>query len=181
MNDLEEALELGVGFDGSAIDGFARHHESDMRAYPDPDTFTLLPWRPRQNAVACMFCNIRHTRGQVFTGDPRYVLQRNMERAERLGFTDNVGSELEFFYLKNSQTPELLDFDGYFDQLSSYPASDLRRDTVLNLADMGIPVKYSHHEGALSQHEIDLEYTDALTMAGNLMTAKLVIKELAQL
>ena len=86
-----------------------------------------------------------------------------------------------FFYLKNSQTPELLDFDGYFDQLSSYPASDLRRDTVLNLADMGIPVKYSHHEGALSQHEIDLEYTDALTMAGNLMTAKLVIKELAQL
>ncbi len=102
MTDLEEALELVVGFDGSAIDGFARHHESDMRAYPDPDTFTLLPWRPRQNAVACMFCNIRHTRGQVFTGDPRYVLKRNMERAERLGFTDNVGSELEFFYLKNS-------------------------------------------------------------------------------
>jgi glutamine synthetase len=181
VNDLEDALEQGVGFDGSAIDGFARHNESDMRAHPDPATFTLLPWRPRQNAVARMFCNIRQPRGQTFVGDPRYVLKRNLDRAAELGYTYNVGSELEFFYLKNASTPELLDFDGYFDQLSSYPASDLRRDTVLNLADMGIPVKYSHHEGAPSQHEIDLEYTDALTMADNLMTAKLVIKELAQL
>ena len=181
VDDLEDALEQGVGFDGSAIDGFARHHESDMRAFPDPATFTLLPWRPRQNAVARMICNIRQPRGQTFPGDPRYVLKRNLEKAAALGFTYYVGSELEFFYLKNAQTPEPLDFDGYFDQLSSYPASDLRRDTVLNLAEMGIPVKYSHHEGAPSQHEIDLEYTDALAMADNLMTAKLVIKELAQL
>ena len=180
-DDLEDALELGVGFDGSAIDGFARHHESDMRAYPDPATFTLLPWRPRQNAVARMFCDIRQPRGQTFAGDPRQVLRRNLDKAAEKGFTYNVGAELEFFYLKNAGTPELLDHDGYFDQLSSYPASDLRRDTVLNLAEMGIPVKYSHHEGAPSQHEIDLEYTDALTMADNLMTAKLVIKELAQL
>ena len=181
VDDLEDAIDQGVGFDGSAIDGFARHHESDMRAYPDPATFTLLPWRPRQNAVARMICNIRHQRGQTFIGDPRYVLKRNLERAAQSGFTYNVGTELEFFYLQNSRTPELLDLDGYFDQLSSFPASDLRRDTVLNLAEMGIPVKYSHHEGAPSQHEIDLEYTDALTMADNLMTAKLVIKELAQL
>ncbi len=180
-DDLADALERGVGFDGSAIDGFARYHESDMRAYPDPATFELLPWRPRQNAVARMFCNIRQPRGQVFPGDPRYVLKRNLDKAAELGFTYNVGAELEFFYLKNAGAPELLDHDGYFDQLSSYPASDLRRDTVLNLAEMGIPVKYSHHEGAPSQHEIDLEYTDALTMADNLMTAKLVIKELAQL
>ena len=180
-DDLEDALERGVGFDGSAIDGFARHHESDMRAYPDPSTFTLLPWRPRQNAVARMFCDIRQPRGQTFSGDPRQVLRRNLDKAAEMGFTYNVGAELEFFYLKSAGAPELLDHDGYFDQLSSYPASDLRRDTVLNLAEMGIPVKYSHHEGAPSQHEIDLEYTDALTMADNLMTAKLVIKELAQL
>ena len=180
-DDLEDALERGVGFDGSAIDGFARHHESDMRAYPDPSTFTLLPWRPRQNAVARMFCDIRQPRGQTFPGDPRQVLRRNLDKAAEMGFTYNVGAELEFFYLKSAGAPELLDHDGYFDQLSSYPASDLRRDTVLNLAEMGIPVKYSHHEGAPSQHEIDLEYTDALTMADNLMTAKLVIKELAQL
>ena len=109
------------------------------------------------------------------------MLRRNLDKAAEMGFTYNVGAELEFFYLKNAGAPELLDHDGYFDQLSSYPASDLRRDTVLNLAEMGIPVKYSHHEGAPSQHEIDLEYTDALTMADNLMTAKLVIKELAQL
>ena len=181
VDDLEDALERGVGFDGSAIDGFARHHESDMRAYPDPETFNILPWRPRQNAVARMFCDIRHPRGQAFPGDPRQVLRRNLDKAAEMGFTYNVGAELEFFYLKNSTSPELLDHDGYFDQLSSFPASDLRRDTVLNLAEMGIPVRYSHHEGAPSQHEIDLEYTDALTMADNLMTAKLVIKELAQL
>ncbi len=181
INDLEEALERGVGFDGSAIDGFARHHESDMRAYPDPDTFALLPWRPRQNAVARMFCDIRHQRGQTFTGDPRYVLKRNLEKAAALGYTYNVGAELEFFYLRNSEKPELLDSSGYFDQLSSYPATELRRDTVLHLGEMGIDVKYSHHEGAPSQHEIDLEYTDALAMADNVLTAKLVVKELALL
>ncbi|MBM3941380.1 MAG: glutamine synthetase [SAR202 cluster bacterium] len=181
VDDLEEALELGVGFDGSAIDGFARSHESDMRAFPDPATFTLLPWRPKQNAVARMFCDIRRPRGEPFAGDPRYVLKRNLEKLVRLGFTYNIGTELEFFYMKSSEKPELLDHSGYFDQLSTYPASDLRRDTVLNLAEMGISVKYSHHEDAPSQHEIDLEYADALTMADNLMTAKLVIKELAQI
>jgi len=181
VEDLEDAIEQGVGFDGAAIEGFARIDESDMRAFPDPTTFRLLPWRPRQNAVASMFCDIRTPQGEAFIGDPRYALKRNLERLAKSGYTYYVGPEIEFFYLKDSQTPEPLDQQGYYDQVSSYPAADLRRETVLNLADMGIPVKYSHHEGAHSQHEIDLQYTDALTMADNVMTAKLVIKELAQL
>ncbi len=181
VEDMEDAIHRGVGFDGASIEGFARRDESDMRAFPDPTTFALLPWRPRQNAVARMFCDICTPSGDPFLGDPRHALKRNLERLAQLGFTYYVGPELEFFYLKNSQTPVPLDHDGYFDQLSTLPAGDLRRDTVLNLAEMGIPVKYSHHEAAPSQHEIDLQYTDALTMADNVMTAKLVIKELAQL
>ena len=174
-------MNEGVGFDGSAIEGFARSQESDMRAFPNANTFTLLPWRPQQNAVARMFCEIRRPRGEVFIGDPRYTLKRNLERVAKLGYTYYVGTELEFFLLKNADKPEFLDNSGYFDQLTSQPASDLRRDTVLNLGDMGVPVKYSHHEAAPSQHEIDLQYTDALAMADSVMTAKLVIKELAQI
>ena len=180
VDDLEDALELGVGFDGAAIDGFTTDEESDLRAFPDPTTFTLLPWRPRQNSVARIFCDIRTPRGEPFQGDPRQVLKRNLERLASLGYIYYVGPELEYFYLKDAESLEPLDTYGYYDQLSSNPASDLRRDTVLNLAEMGIPVKYSHHEGAHSQHEIDLQYTDALTMADNVMTARMVIKELAQ-
>ena len=181
VEDLEDALHQGVGFDGASIEGFARINESDMRAFPDPTTFTILPWRPRQNAVARMFCDIRTPNGDPFVGDPRFALKRNLERLAQGGYTYYVGPELEFFYLKDANSPEPLDHSGYFDQLSSQPAGDLRRDTVLNLGEMGIPVKYSHHEAAHSQHEIDLQYTDALTMADSVMTAKLVIKELAQL
>ena len=181
VDDLEDAIERGVGFDGSAIEGFARIDESDMRAFPDPTTFAILPWRPRQNAVARMFCDICTPRGESFLGDPRTVLKRNLERLASIGYTYYVGPELEFFYLRDAQTPEPLDNFGYYDQQSSQPAADLRRDTVLNLSEMGIPVKYSHHEAAHSQHEVDLQYTDALTMADSVMTAKLVIKELAQL
>ena len=181
VDDLEDAIEQGVGFDGSSIEGFARIDESDMRAFPDPTTFTVLPWRPRQNAVARMFCDIQTPSGEPFIGDPRLALKRNLERLAQSGFTYYVGPELEFFYFRESGSPEPLDHSGYFDQLSSQPAADLRRDTVLNLGDMGIPVKYSHHEGAHSQHEIDLQYTDALMMADSVMTAKLVIKEVAQL
>ena len=181
VDDLEDAIERGVGFDGSAIEGYARSEESDMRAFPDPSTFALLPWRPRQNAVARMFCDIYTPRTEPFMGDPRQVLKRNLERLAQLGYIYYVGPELEFFYLKSPEEPEPLDRHGYFDQLSSSISSDLRRDTVLNLSELGIPVKYSHHEAAPSQHEIDLQYTDALTMADNVMTAKLAIKELAQL
>ena len=180
-SDLADAMEHGVGFDGSAIEGFARSFENDMRAFPDPATFSILPWRPRENAVAKMFCDIRRPGGEPFRGDPRHILKLNLNKLADLGYTYNAGVELEFFYMKNSDSPEILDRDGYFDQLSSHPASDLRRDTVLNLEEMGIAVKYSHHEAAESQHEIDLEYTDALGMADNVMTARLLIKELAQL
>ena len=180
-DDLADAMEHGVGFDGSAIEGFARSYENDMRAFPDPSTFSVLPWRPRHNAVARMFCDIRRPGGEPFRGDPRHVLKRNLNKLADIGYTYNAGVELEFFYLKSSEKPEILDRDGYFDQLSSQPASELRRDTVLNLEEMGIPVKYSHHEAAHSQHEIDLQYTDALTMADSVMTARLLIKELAQL
>ena len=180
VDDLEDALELGVGFDGAAIDGYTTDEESDLRAFPDPTTFTLLPWRPRQNAVARIFCDIRTPRGEPFIGDPRQVLKRNLERLSSLGYIYYVGPELEYFYLRDAESPEPLDTYGYYDQLSTGHTADLRRDTVLNLAEMGIPVKYSHHEGAHSQHEIDLQYTDALTMADNVMTARMVIKELAQ-
>ena len=185
--DLRDAIEEGVGFDGSAIESYARSDESDMRAFPDPNTFTLLPWRPQQNAVARMFCDIQRPGGDSFEGDSRATLKRNLQRLARLGYTYYVGTELEYFYLKDpgsqkeAQKPTPLDHGGYFDQLSSQPASDLRRETVLNLAEMDVPVKYSHHEAAPSQHEIDLQYSDALAMADSVMTARLVVKELAQL
>lgn len=177
--ELENALERGMGFDGSSIEGFARFDESDMIAFPDPTTFRILPWRPRENAVGRMFCDILTPDGQPFEGDPRHVLKRNIERASNLGYTFYVGPELEFFYFKNSNSTELLDSSGYFDQTPSDLATDLRRDTVLMLEDMGIPVEYSHHEVAPSQHEIDLRYTDALSMADTVMTYRLVVKEVA--
>ena len=179
VEELEDALEQGVAFDGSAIEGFARIHESDMIARPDPTTFRILPWRPQQNSVARMFCDICKPTGEPFEGDPRFVLKRNVQRAADMGFIYYVGPELEYFYLGGPDNPQLLDHGGYFDQLPMEHATDLRRETVLTLAEMGIPVKYSHHEGAPSQQEIDLQYTDAITMADNVMTSKLVIKEVA--
>ena len=179
VEELENALEQGVGFDGSSIEGFARIDESDMTAMPDPTTFRILPWRPRQNAVARMFCDIFLPDGKPFEGDPRYVLKRNLKEAAEKGFTYYVGPELEYFYLKSQEDPQILDHGGYFDQMATEQSSDLRRETVLTLAQMGIPVKYSHHEAAPGQQEIDLQYTDALTMAEDVLTTKLVIKEVA--
>ncbi len=179
VEELEDALERGVGFDGGSVEGFARIEESDMVAMPDPTTFRILPWRPKQNAVARMFCDVLTPDDKPFEGDPRYVLKKNVERAAAMGYTYYVGPELEYFYFKDSKTPEVLDQGGYFDQIPMEAASDMRRDTVLTLSDMGIPVKYSHHEAAPSQHEVDLQYTDAVTMADNVMTAKMVIKEVA--
>ncbi len=179
VEELEDALESGVGFDGSAIQGFARTDESDMVALPDPTTFRILPWRPKENAVARIFCDILTPDGQPFEGDPRYVLRRNLEQASKMGLTYYVGPELEYFYFKDANSTVPLDQGDYFDQTAAELATDLRRDTVLTLAEMGIPVKYSHHEGAPSQHEIDLQHSDALSMADNVMTARLVIKEIA--
>jgi len=179
INGLEMALEQGMGFDGSSIEGFARVDESDMIARPDPSTFVVLPWRPQQHRVARMFCDIEMPDGTPFAGDPRYVLRRQLERAAGLGFTFYVGPELEYFYFKAPDNPEPLDAGGYFDLTPLDNASDLRRETVLTLEEMGIAVEYSHHEVAPSQHEIDLRYTDALTMADAAMTYRLVVKEIA--
>jgi glutamine synthetase len=179
VEELEQAMEEGMGFDGSSIEGFARIDESDMVALPDAATFQPLPWRPKERGVARMFCDILHPDGSPFEGDPRYVLKRNLKRATDLGFTFYVGPELEFFYFRSSEGTEVLDAGGYFDLTPLDAASDLRRQTVLTLEDMGIGVEYSHHEVAPSQHEIDLRYTDALTMADNAMTYRLVVKEVA--
>ena len=180
VEELETALEEGMGFDGSSIEGFARIDESDMVAMPDPDSFRLLPWRPREHrAVARMFCDVLKPGGQPFEGDPRYVLKQNLKRAADLGYTFYVGPELEYFYFKNSEGTEQLDYGGYFDLIPLDMATDLRRDTVLALEELGIGVEYSHHEVAGSQHEIDMRYTDALTMADQVMTYRLVVKQVA--
>ncbi|MFZ5800794.1 MAG: glutamine synthetase family protein [Candidatus Omnitrophota bacterium] len=178
-DELEGALEEGMGFDGSSIEGFARIEESDMIARPDPATFQIIPWR-KEHAVARMFCDIYEPSGKPFEGDPRYVLKKNLRRAKDMGFTYNVGPELEYFYFANSQTTEVLDKGGYFDLNPLDVAQDLRRDTIFALEAMGIHVEYSHHEVAHSQHEIDLRYTDALTMADNVMTYRLTVKEIAR-
>jgi glutamine synthetase len=179
---LEDALENGVSFDGSAIQGFARREESDMRAKPDPATFRLLPWRRgEQGAVAAMFCDIVNPDLTPYEGDPRRVLRRTLERAAGLGYSFYVGPELEFFYFKSPRgTPETLDEGGYFDLTPQDVATDIRRDTILTLEEMEIDVDFSHHEGAHSQHEIDLRYADALTMADSMMSFRLVVKEIAQ-
>ena len=180
VEELEGALENGMGFDGSSIEGFARIDESDMVAMPDPDTFQLLPWRPREHrAVARMFCDVLKPGGEPFEGDPRYVLKKNLKRATDLGYIFYVGPELEYFYFKDTNGTEPLDCGGYFDMTPLDTATDLRRDTVLTLEEMGIAVEYSHHEVAASQHEIDMRYTDALTMADNVMTYRLVVKQIA--
>ncbi len=180
VEDLEGALKEGVGFDGSSIQGFARIDESDMVAMPDPDTFQLLPWMPTEHsAVARMFCDVVKPGGEPFDGDPRFVLKRNLKEAADLGYTYYVGPELEYFYFKSPEKCEPLDLGGYFDMTPPDAAHDLRRETTLALEAMGIGVDKSHHEVATSQHEIDMRYTDALTMADNVMTYRLVVKEIA--
>lgn len=179
IDELAEAMREGAGFDGSAIEGFARSDESDRRALPDPSTFEILPWRPRENAVARMFVDILNVQGAPFMGDPRNCLKRALKKASDLGYTFYVGPEIEFFYFQNSESTKTLDQGGYFDLTSLDAGSDLRRETVLTLEEMGIGVETSHHEVAPSQHEIDLRYTDALTMADNAITYRLVVKEIA--
>ena len=179
IEELESAMTRGMAFDGSAIEGFARTDEHDLYAVPDPNTFSILPWRPRTKAVAKMFCDIVTPSNQPFAGDPRFVLRQNLERASSMGFTYYVATELEYFYFQNSTDISTLDQGGYFDQESSDPSTDLRRETVLTLEELGIPVESSHHEVAPSQHEIDLRHTDALTMADSVMTYRHVVKEIA--
>ncbi len=177
--ELKGAFDEGMGFDGSSIKGYARIDESDMIAKPDPATFQLLPWRPKEKAVARMFCDVLNPDGSPYEGDPRYALKRNIKRLKKKGYTFYLGPELEFFYFKDSKGTEVLDEGGYFDLTTLDAASDLRRETVLTLEEMGIKVEYSHHEVAHSQHEIDLRYADALTMADNVTTYRIVVKEVA--
>src|ERR671922_936764 len=177
--ELEGALSEGMGFDGSSVDGFARIQESDMVALPDPSTFQVIPWQT-EHPVGRMFCDVFEPNGTPFVGDPRGVLKRQLARAADLGFTFYVGPELEYFYFKGSDGTEFLDRGGYFDLTPLDVATDFRKRTVEYLESMGIPVESTHHEVAPSQHEIDLRYADALTMADNVMTYRLTVKEAAQ-
>jgi glutamine synthetase len=180
--ELENAFEEGMRFDGSAIDGFSRIQESDVLARPDARTFELLPWAERDETSARMFCDLTTLDGEPFAGDPRWVLRRNLDAARERGFSFFVAPEMEFFYFASgdpSSPPQPLDTGGYFDLTTADVSSDLRKQTIHHLEAMGIPVEYSFHEDSPSQHEIDLRYTDALSMADNVMTLRLVVRETA--
>ncbi len=178
--ELETALEEGMTFDGSAIEGYSRVQESDMLAMPDPSTFEIVPWRGEDAPVARMFCDIKHLSEEPFEGDPRHVLKRNLDRARDKGFTFYTAPEMEFFIFESASTPPVpLDTAGFFDLTQLDMVSELRRQTIVTLEAMGIPVEYSFHELGPSQHEIDLRYTDALTMADNVMTFRQVVKQVA--
>jgi glutamine synthetase len=178
--ELPEALEEGVSFDGSAIDGFARVQEADMVARPDPATFTMLPWRPGSHGGARMFCDIHLPDGSPFPGDPRGVLRRTIAKAAQLGFTFYAGPEIEFFLFRDAHSLEPLDDGSYFDLTPVDVGSDFRRRVISYLERLGLPVKDSHHEVAASQHEVDLRHADALTIADSIMTFRLLVKEVAQ-
>lgn len=178
--ELEGALVDGMGFDGSSIEGFARIHQSDMIAHPDPTTFELLPWNGSDAPTARMFCDVLKPDGQHFEGDPRYVLKRAIQKASDLGYKYYIGPELEFFILKNDKFPEPIDSAGYFDTRPADLGSSVRKEMVINLQRVGIQVEYSHHEVAPSQHEIDLRYDEALVMADKTMTYRAVVKEVAR-
>jgi glutamine synthetase len=177
---LEEALEEGLGFDGSSVEGFARIFESDLIAKPDISTFQILPWEKDGQVAARMFCDVLNPDGTPYEGDPRYVLKRNLQKAAEEGFTFYVGPELEYFYFKGPDNPELLDEVGYFDLIADDVGTRLRQETIQAIQAMGIGVECGHHEVAPSQHEIDLKYADALTMADTTLTYRYVVKEIAR-
>jgi glutamine synthetase len=180
-SELEDALDDGMGFDGSSITGFNAIEESDMVAIPDPETFQLMPWKEGERKVARMICDVVTPDGNAYEGDPRYVLRRALERMTSMGFdTFNVGPELEYFIFKDDNGTETLDEGGYFAQTTLDAASDLRQDTVAALEGMGIPIEYVHHEVGPSQHEIDMRYASALDMADHTLTYRLIVKEIAK-
>jgi glutamine synthetase len=183
--ELDDAFEGGMGFDGSSITGFNAIEESDMIAMPDISTFSVLPWRPEGRGVARMFCDVVTPSREPYEGDPRHVLRRALERANELGFDRfYVGPELEYFYFRSARpegggAPEILDEGGYFDLTTLDAGSDVRRETVLALEDLGIHVEYTHHEVGPSQHEIDMRYKNGLEMADDTMTYRITVKEYA--
>jgi glutamine synthetase len=183
--ELENALDEGMTFDGSAIDGFSRVQESDVLARPDATTFQLLPWHGHDEPVARVFCDIFNLDRTPFEGCPRHVLRRTLERAHRAGYTFFCAPEVEYFCFEDldvdpTRPPRPIDSGSYFDLTGADRSSDLRQRTVLTLEEMGIPVEHAQHEDAPGQHEIDLRYTDALTMADTVMTVRLVVKEMAR-
>ncbi len=181
--EVESAFEEGIGFDGSSIEGFARVYESDMVAHPDPSTFQTLPWRDQTKPTARMFCDITLPDGSPSYADPRFVLKRALKRAGEKGFTFYTHPEIEFFLFSQltgtDHPPTPLDNAGYFDHTNLGQGSDFRRRTIAMLEQMGISVEFSHHEAGPGQHEIDLRYADALSMADNIMTFRVVVKEVA--
>jgi glutamine synthetase len=180
--ELEMVFEEGLQFDGSSIDGFSRVQESDVLARPDPSSFELLPWARDDEPTGLMFCDIENLDGSPFEGDPRQVLRRNLDVAREKGFTFFTAPEVEFFYFANgdpTSEPKPLDRASYFDLTTADVASDLRRRTLHMLEALGIPVEYSFHEDSPSQHEIDLQYSEALSMADNIMTMRLVVRKVA--
>ncbi len=180
VGELEDALDGGMGFDGSSITGYNDIEESDMIAMPDPDTFQVIPWSPQDNRTARMICDVETPDGDPYVGDPRYILKRALERANEMGFDAfNCGPELEYFYFKDSTSATPIDQGGYFDLTTLDAATSLRRETILALQEVGINVEVSHHEVAPSQHEIDLRFDDALVMADKVQTYKTVVKEIA--
>jgi glutamine synthetase len=180
-SEIADALDDGMGFDGSSITGFNAIEESDMVAIPDPKTFQLMPWKEGETKVARMICDIVTPDGRPYDGDPRHVLRRALERMSSLGFdTFNVGPELEYFLFKDDKETEPLDEGGYFAMTTLDAASELRQETVRALESMGIPIEYVHHEVGPSQHEIDMRFSDALEMADHTMTYRLIVKEIAK-
>jgi glutamine synthetase len=180
ISELPHALDEGMGFDGSSIEGFVRIYESDLVAMPDASTFRLLPWSIDDQKTAGMFCDVLTPYGKPFPGDPRYILKRNLEKARKLGYTFNIGPELEFFYFRSPEKPEFLDQGGYFDLTPLTIGTKLRKKTITLLESLAIPVEYSHHEVSPSQHEIDLRYQEAMVMADMAMLYRLVVKEVAR-
>ena len=180
--ELESALEDGMTFDGSSIDGYSRIQESDVLAFPDPNTFEVLPWSDQRSTEARVFCDIANLDGSPFQGDPRQVLRRNLTAAHERGYTFYVAPDMEFFYFAPPTAgarPVPLDEGGFFDLTTNDVSGTLRKQTIRTLETMSIPVEYSFHEDAPSQQEIDLRHTDALTMADSVMTFRLVVKEVA--
>ena len=181
--ELEGAFSEGIGFDGSAIEGFTRTNESDMLAHPDPSTFQILPWRGEGPSTARMFCDIRMPDGSPSFADPRFVLKRTLDHAAEQGFTFYTHPEIEFYLFKDVPTPGAeprpVDRSGFFDHTAQSRGSDFRREVITMLESMGISVEFSHHEGGPGQQEIDLRYADALSMADNIMTFRTVVREVA--
>ncbi len=180
-SEIEDALDDGMGFDGSSITGFNAIEESDMVAIPDPGTYRMMPWKEGETKVGRMICDVVTPDGEPYEGDPRYVLRLALERMKSMGFeTFNVGPELEYFLFKDDKGTETLDEGGYFAMTTMDAASELRQETVRGLEQMGIPVEYVHHEVGPSQHEIDVRFAPALEMADHTLTYRLIVKEIAK-